>query len=352
MDLRVGLLGYGIGGAVFHAPLIAATPGLRLDAIVTGNPERSARARADHPDAEVVPDAGRLWDRGLDLVVVTTPNRTHVRLATAAVDAGIPVVVDKPLATTAADGRALVERARARGVPLTSFQNRRWDGDFRTVRQLAGSGQLGDVYRFESRFERWRPTPKAGWRESGGLDDGGGILNDLGSHLIDQAVELFGPVSTVYGEVDLRRPGVRVDDDAFVALTHASGTRSHLWMSAVAAQLGPRFRVLGSRAGYRKDGLDGQEAALRAGGSPADEGWGTEPPDTWGVLGTDDDHRRIPTLPGTYEEFYAGMRDALTGGAPLPVDPESSVHVLEIIETARRSAETGTPVRLRAVRAG
>ena len=349
MDLRVGLIGYGIGGAVFHAPLIAATPGLRLDAVVTASPERQAQARAAHPDAAVVPDTRALWARKPDLVVVTTPNRTHVELATEAVDAGIPVVVDKPLATTAADGRALVDRARRRGVPLTVFQNRRWDGDFRTVRQLASSGQLGDVYRFESRFERWRPTPKAGWRESGGVSEGGGILNDLGSHLIDQALELFGPVSTVYGEVDLRRPGVQVDDDAFVAMTHVSGTRSHLWMSAVAAQLGPRFRVLGSRAGYTKYGLDGQEAVLRGGGSPADEGWGTELPDTWGVLGTDDDHRRIPTLPGTYEEFYAGVRDALTGGAPLPVDPESSVHVLEIIEAARRSAETGAPVRLRVV---
>jgi predicted dehydrogenase len=349
MDLRVGLLGYGIGGAVFHAPLIEATPGLRLDAVVTGNPERQAQVRADHPSAAVVPEPGELWDRDLDLVVVATPNRTHVQLATEAVDAGIPVVVDKPLATAAADGRALVEHARLRGVPLTVFQNRRWDGDFRTVRRLAEDGELGEVYRFESRFERWRPTPKAGWRESGGAEEGGGILNDLGSHLIDQALQLFGPASTVYGEVDLRRPGVQVDDDAFVALTHASGTRSHLWMSAVTAQLGPRFRVLGSRAGYQKYGLDGQEAVLRAGGSPADEGWGTELPDTWGVLGTDADHRRIPTLPGTYEEFYAGVRDALVDGAPLPVDPESGVHVLEVIEAARRSAETGAPVRLRVV---
>jgi predicted dehydrogenase len=346
MDLRVGLLGYGIGGAVFHAPLIAATPGLRLDAVVTGNPERQAQARADHPSAAVVAAPGELWDRDLDLVVVATPNGTHVELATGAVDALIPVVVDKPLATSAADGRALVEHARERGVPLTVFQNRRWDGDFRTIRQLAASGQLGEVYRFESRFERWRPTPKEGWRESGGTADGGGILNDLGSHLIDQAVELFGAVSTVYGEVDVRRPGVRVDDDAFVALTHTSGTRSHLWMSAVAAQLGPRFRVLGSRAGYTRYGLDGQEAVLRAGGSPADEGWGTELPHTWGVLGTEEDHRRIPTLPGTYEEFYAGVRDALVDGAPLPVDPASSVHVLEVIEAARRSARTGEPVRL------
>jgi predicted dehydrogenase len=297
----------------------------------------------------VLTDVGALWDRKPDLVVVATPNRTHVPLATEAVDAGVPVVVDKPLATDAADGRALVEHARRCGVPLTVFQNRRWDGDFRTVARLVADGGLGDVYRFESRFERWRPTPKTGWRESGGTDEGGGILNDLGSHLIDQALELFGPVSTVYGEVDLRRPGVRVDDDAFVALTHENGTRSHLWMSAVAAQRGPRFRVLGGRAGYTKYGLDGQEAVLRAGGSPLDEDWGTEPPDTWGVLGTDDEHRRIPTLPGTYEDFYAGVRDALVGGAPLPVDPMSSVRVLEVIETARRSAETGAPVRLKAV---
>jgi predicted dehydrogenase len=178
--------------------------------------------------------------------VVAAPNRAHVPLARTAIDLGKAVVVDKPLALTAAEGRALVDAARARGVLLTVFQNRRWDGDLLTVRRLLTEGALGDVYRFESRFERWRPTPKPGWRESGAPEEGGGVLVDLGSHLVDQAASCSGPVSQVYAELDRRRPGVQVDDDAFVALTHASGVRSHLWMSAVAAQLGPRLRVLGA----------------------------------------------------------------------------------------------------------
>jgi predicted dehydrogenase len=345
MDLQVGLLGYGTGGAVFHAPLIASTPGLRLDSVVTRNPERRAAVHTDHPDATVLDDADQLWDR-VDLVVVATPDATHVPLATRAVDAGVPVVVDKPLALTAADGAALVEHARRREVLLTSFQNRRWDGDFRTVRHLVDEGALGDVHRFESRFERWRPTPKPGWRESGTAQESGGILADLGSHLVDQAVQLFGPVSTVYGEVDVRRGGAALDDDAFVALTHENGTRSHLWMSAVAGQLGPRFRVLGGRSAYTKYGLDPQEDALRAGRRPGTGDWGTEPPERWGLLGAGDDVHPVETLPGAYQEFYAGVRDALRGEAPPPVDPHDSVAVLRILEAARESARAGAAVDL------
>jgi scyllo-inositol 2-dehydrogenase (NADP+) len=332
--MRVGLVGYGVGGAVFHAPLIAATPGLELAAVVTGNPDRQAQVRADHPGAEVVPTVDAL--EGVDLVVVTTPNRTHVEVATAAVDAGIPVVVDKPLATTAADARALLRHAQHRGVPLTTYQNRRWDGDFRTLRQLLADGTLGEVYRFESRFERWRPTAKPGWRESGSADEGGGVLNDLGSHLVDQALVLFGPAASVYAELHVRREGAEVDDDAFVAITHAGGTRSHLWMSAVAGQLGPRFRVLGGRSSYVSSELDTQEAALRTGGTPA--------PNAPGLLGAGDDVRPHKTLPGAYGDFYAGVRDALRDGTPMPVDPADSVATLEVIEAARRSAVTGAPV--------
>ncbi|HEY0485512.1 MAG TPA: Gfo/Idh/MocA family oxidoreductase [Mycobacteriales bacterium] len=334
--MRVGLLGYGLGGAVFHAPLIAATPGLDLAAVVTSDPGRQAEVRAAHPDAEVVASADELWTRDLDLAVVATTNRTHVELARAAVDAGVPVVVDKPLATSAADGRALVAYARERGVPLTTYQNRRWDGDFLTLRRLVADGELGEVYRFESRFERWRPTAKPGWREHGGPAEGGGILLDLGSHLIDQALLLFGPAASVYAEVDARRPGVEVDDDVFLALTHAGGTRSHLWMSAVAGQLGPRFRVLGSRAAYVAPELDSQEAALRSGGAPA--------PNAPGLLGAGDDVRTVETVPGAYLAFYAGVRDALADGTPMPVDPADSVAVLEVVEAARRSARIGAPV--------
>jgi scyllo-inositol 2-dehydrogenase (NADP+) len=339
-DLGVALLGYGLAGAVFHAPLIASVPGMRLAVVVTSNPERAARATREHPGVVVLDAAERVWERAgeLDLVVVATPNRTHAPLALAAMDAGLPVVVDKPMAVDAAEGQALVDRARARGLLLTVFQNRRWDGDLLTVRRLLDEGALGRVWRFESRFERWRPTPKPGWRETGGPEDAGGMLNDLGSHVVDQALHLFGPASLVYGELDRRRPGMRVDDDVFVALTHTSGVRSHLWMSSVAAQLGPRLRVLGDRAAYVKHGLDGQEEALRAGRRPGGPGWGEEPPDRWGLLGTEEQARPVPTEPGAYQRFYEGLVTALRDQAPPPVEPADAVAALRVLDAARRSA--------------
>jgi len=344
--LRVGLLGYGIAGAVFHAPLIASTPGLRLDAVVTANPERQEQVRRDHPDAAVVADADQLWARELDLVVVATPNRTHVPLARAALAAGRAVVVDKPLAATAAEGRELAAEASGRGLLLTVFQNRRWDADLRTARRLLTEGALGEVTRFESRYERWRPTPKVGWRERGGAEEAGGILYDLGSHLVDQALYLFGPATSVYGELDRRRPGVEVDDDAFVALTHASGVRSHLWMSALTPQLGPRLRILGDRAGYTKFGMDVQEEALRAGRRPTDDGWGAEPPEQWGRIGVDGDLTTVPSEHGAYQNFYAGVAAALRDGTPPPVDPLDAVAALAVIEAARQSAQEGRVIEL------
>lgn len=334
--VRVALIGYGLGGASFHAPLIAATPELRLAAIVTSAPERVALARARHPQAEVLADPDALWARAssVDLVVISTPNRSHAPLARAALAAGLAVVVDKPLAVTAAEGQGVVDAAAAAGRPLSVFQNRRWDGDFLTLRRLLAEGALGEVHRFESRFERWRPQPRAGWREQGDPAEGGGILYDLGSHLIDQACVLFGPVVSVYAEVNRRRPGVQVDDDAFVALTHASGVRSHLWMSALAAEHDLRMRVLGNRAAYLKHGMDVQEDALRAGRAADEPGWGEEPPERWGRVGAAQDWAPVRTEPGRYPEFYARMAAAVRGEGPVPVRPEDAVETLRLIETA------------------
>jgi predicted dehydrogenase len=345
--LRVGLIGYGLAGKVFHAPLITVTEGLRLDTIVTANPERQRQALADYPGVQVVDAADYLWTRAseLDLVVVATPNRTHVPLAKSALEAGLPVVVDKPFAPTVAEGRLVLEEARRRRLLLTVFQNRRWDGDFLTLRRLLDRAAVGQPHRFESRFERWRPTPKGGWRERGAPEEAGGILYDLGSHLIDQALCLFGPVATVCAEVDRRRPGVEVDDDVFLALAHISGVRSHLWMSAIAAQYGPRMRLLGGSAAYTKFGLDVQEEALRRGERPDRPGWGKESPEHWGMLGTPDDVLPVPTEPGAYQRFYAGVATALREGGPPPVDPADSIAALEIIEAAQRSAVEGGIVK-------
>ena len=343
--LRVGLIGYGLAGRVFHAPLIAASPDLTLAAVVTRDPSRRAALATAHPTAEILDDPEQLWSRSIDLVVVATPNRSHAPLAVAALSAGLPVVVDKPFAPTTTAARAIIDEARARNLLLTVFQNRRWDGDFLTVQHLITTGALGTVRRFESRFERWQPVPKPGWRELGDPDDAGGLLFDLGAHTIDQALQLFGPVHTVYAELDRRRPGVAIDDDAFVALHHASGVRSHLWMSKVAAQRGPRFRVLGDRAAFTKHGLDGQEPALAAGTVPTSPDWGEEPADRWGLLG-DDAPQPIRTLPGAYPQFYSRVAHALRTNTPPPVAPADALAALTIIEAARRSAETGTVIAL------
>ncbi|WP_367322828.1 Gfo/Idh/MocA family oxidoreductase [Streptomyces sp. HUAS ZL42] len=358
--LRVGLVGYGLAGSVFHAPLIADTEDLALDTVVTSNPERQKQARADHPDVRVAATADELLDRAadLDLVVVASPNRTHVPLATAALEAGLPVVVDKPIAGTAAEARELAALADERGLLLSVFQNRRWDNDFLTLRKLLAEGALGDVWRFESRFERWRPQPKGGWRESGDPAEIGGLLYDLGSHVVDQALVLFGPVTRVYAESVIRRPGAQTDDDTFIALTHESGVRSHLYVSATTAQLGPRFRVLGSQAGYVKYGLDPQEPALRDGARPAaTAGWGTEPEELWGRVGAGGPPsggespltgggRREPTLPGDYPAYYAAVAKALLHDGPNPVTALEAAAALDVLEAARRSAHDGVVVNL------
>jgi predicted dehydrogenase len=347
--IRVALLGYGLAGAVFHAPLIASVEGLELAAIVTRDEERRTRARRDYPSAALLGAPEEVWERAgdLDLAVVAATNRAHVPLARSSIEAGLAVVVDKPLAASAGEGRSLVRDAHERGVMLTVFQNRRWDGDFLTIRGLLEEGALGEVARFENRFERWRPMLSGGWRESGDPQDAGGLLNDLGSHLVDQALYLFGPAAQVYAELDNRRAGAQTDDDSFVALLHESGVRSHLWMSAVAAQLGPRFRVLGSRAAYVKFGIDVQEELLHAGRRPDDPSWGREPEDRWGSLGAGDELRRIPTVPGAYQRFYEGVVLALREDAPPPVDPGGVVAGLEVLDAARKSARERRVVELR-----
>ena len=339
-DIRVALIGYGLAGACFHAPTIAVTAGLKLVTIVTSNPERRERARREHPSAHVVDCADPIFERasGHDLVVIATPNRTHALLATAALEAGQAVVVDKPFAPTAEEARRVIAEARRRGLFVSVYHQRRWDSETLTVRRLMTEGVLGDILRFESRLERWRPVPTGGWRERAERDDAGGLLYDLGSHLVDQALHLFGPVKSVYAELDRRRPGVAVDDDVFLALTHVSGVRSHLWASALAANRGPRLRVLGSRAAYVKVEIDGQEAALVAGDRPSRPDWGVEAMARWGRLEVNGEARPVPSEPGAYQRYYAAVVASLRGGAAPPVDPGDAVSGLEIIAAAQRSA--------------
>ena len=340
-DVRVALIGYGLGGASFHAPLIASTPGMRLATIVTRNPERRAQAAGEHPKASIVDSVQAIWDRTQDhdVVVVTTSNDSHAPLAMDALAAGLPVVVDKPFAVTASQAREVIAEARRRNLLLTVYHNRRWDSELLTVKRLLAEQAFGDVLRFESRLERWRPQPKGGWRERGDPELAGGLLYDLGTHLIDQALHLFGPVTDVYAELDRRRPGMQVDDDVFLALTHASGVRSHLSTTALSAQPLARMRVLGSRSAYVKVQSDVQEAALRSGGRPDQPGWGEEPREHWGLLGVGDAAVPVRSEPGAYQQFYAGVVASLRDGALPPVDPQDAVTGLEIIEACLTSQQ-------------
>ena len=352
--LRVGIIGYGLAGVVFHAPLVASTPGMVVAALVTGNPERQARARSDYPAAAIYATAEAMFAEAplLDLVVVATPNSTHVPLGLAALEAGLPVVIDKPFAPSVSDAERLLAAAQRAGKFLSIFQNRRWDNDFLTIRQLISADLLGRIIRLESRFERFRPEVDAdAWRERPEPDEAGGLLFDLGAHLIDQAMVLFGPPVSVYAEVDARRAGAVVDDDTFIALRFTGGQVAHLWASVMPRHGGPRFRVVGVRGVYEKRGLDPQEEALRTGARPGDEGWGQEPHERWGHLATEVRglaiDSRVETLPGSYEAYYAGVRDALVSGGRAPVDPMESLAALRVIEAARESGRTGTTIRLR-----
>jgi predicted dehydrogenase len=344
-QLRVALLGYGMAGQVFHAPLIAAEPSLRLVTIVTSDPAREARARTDHPLAVVVPHADAVWQAAdeHDLVVVATANVAHRPQAEAALRHGLHVVVDKPLAPDADAAAALVDLAAHVGRQLHVFQNRRWDSDVRTVRALLEDGRLGRVHRFESRFERWRPEPSRAWRESADPAQGGGLLLDLGSHLVDQALMLLGPAASVYAEAGRLRDPDGAEDDVFVAIRHTHGAVSHLWASAMSAHQGPRMRVLGSQGAYVVSHLDSQEQRLQAGDRPG-PGWGLEPENHWGRLCPSGEV--VPTLPGAWPEFYRAVSACLRGQGLPPVEPASVLATMRVLDAARASASSGQVMRL------
>ncbi|POH72081.1 Gfo/Idh/MocA family protein [Arthrobacter glacialis] len=334
--IRTALLGFGHAGSIFHAPAIASLPDFALDVIVTSNPQRQAQARAAYPQARVIDRA--VWAASqldVDLVVVGTPPATHGGLTRDALEAGCAVVVDKPFTVTSAEGEELIALARERGLLLTTYQNRRWDAEILTVKKLMEQGRLGHVRRFESRLERWQPVITKEWKAKATVASGGGILFDLGTHLIDQALQLFGPATRVYGELAARRPQELADDDAFVALEHVGGVISHLWMNLNAPQLGPRLRVVGSEASYTKQTADIQESQLMAGLAPGDPRYGVDPQENWGLLGRDGTLELVPTERASFGRFYELLAEAILRGGPVPVNPADSVAALRIIEKIR-----------------
>lgn len=333
-QIRTAIIGFGTSGRVFHAPLVGAADEYSLDAIVTADPERRAVAVTHYPGARIVATVSELLEdpENFDLVIVASPPSTHFALSRQLIAHGINVVVDKPFVPTSEEGEALIAQAADAGIKLSVFQNRRWDGDFLTLKQLLDENCLGHVRRFESRFEWWKPHESKTWKAEANIQQGGGILFDLGTHLIDQAIQLFGPVTDVHSELSSSRSDRGAEDDAFVSLLHRSGLRTHLWMNGVAPKSGPRFHVLGSECGYTKWGLDPQESALKSGRTPRDKDYGLDPRSAWGTLGLDSDPTPVPTLPGNYPEFYRSLARSLREGGPLPVDPADSVAVLRVIE--------------------
>ncbi len=350
--LSVLLVGYGLGGRVFHGPLVSTTPGLSLDGIVTSDPDRQVRARTLYPNARIHATAEQSWHGDYDVAIISTANVTHVPYTVAALQAGMHVVLDKPAAPTAAAAQALSDLAEAKDLLLIPFQNRRWDSDFLTVLASAGSGDLGKIHRFESRIERMRVALKGGWRESTDPQDMGGVLFDLGAHSVDQALLLMGPVESVAASVrSVRVPG-ETDDDATLLLTHTSGAISLVIVSLIAAMPDPRFVVLGTRGGLRVAASDTQEEALVAGLVPDPETeWGREPAGSEALLLEYDDtntatRTSVPLQPGNWPYFYAAVARAGRGEGPPPVLAHDAVANLRVLDAARESAATGSRVIL------
>lgn len=336
--IRVGLAGFGLSGRAFHAPFIAANSRLRLTHVVQPHGDDAAGL---YPGTTVVRDFDELLDdgAGVELVVIATPNATHAPFARRALEAGKHIVVDKPFAVSVDEARVVIDTAGRAGRVVAPYHNRRWDGDFLTLTSLLARGWLGTIEAFESRFDRWRPEIRAGkWKEE--PSPGSGLLFDLGPHLIDQALVLFGKPLSVSAFVAADRPGSLVDDRFDVQLEYPRHT-SKLGAGLMVREAGPRFRVAGTLGHYVKQGVDPQEAALRAGGRPSGPDWGVEPPADWGALVATIDGLRVEgvvrTIPGHYGWFYDNVCDAIAGRAPLAVTPEDAIQTLGILELSLES---------------
>jgi scyllo-inositol 2-dehydrogenase (NADP+) len=334
--IRTGLIGFGLGGTAFHAPLVTAVEGFELVAVATRKAEAVA---VSYPNAAVTTPEALIADPDIALVIVSTPNDTHFPLARAALLAGKHVVIDKPFANSVEEARQLIDLAAERGRLVIPFHNRRWDSDFLTVRKLLGSGRLGEVLLFEAHWDRFRPELAQPWKES--LAAGSGQLPDLGPHMIDQTLLLFGAPDAVSADLAAQRIEGEVDD--YFALTlHYGERRVILSSSRLVASPRPRFGIHGRKGSFVKFGLDPQEMAVRAGGKVTDPVHGIEDPSIRGVLTLGDGTREtIVSERGDYRCFYAGAVQAIANGEPTPVCPEDALAGLKLIELARRSAAEG-----------
>ena len=356
MGIRTGVIGFGLAGRVFHAPFVHAARGLDLAAVVQRSGDEAAQA---FPGAAIFRSAEELFRSDVELIVVGTPNSTHVPLARAALLAGKHVVIDKPFTPTTAEAEQLEALAEQQGVLLAPFHNRRFDGDFLTVRKLLDSGEIGRPVSFVSRFDRFRPSPKANtWKETEGAENG--LLMDLGPHLVDQALVLFGRPESITADVRTDRDGTSIED-AFDITLHCNhegrNVRVDLGSSMIAAEPQPRFLLNGTGGSYRKTGVDPQEPAILAGATVPTQGdvaddWFTEDRAAWGTLTTPRNaatptqlnRETIPTERGDYRRFYEGIAQAIASGAAPPTTPRDAIRVARLLEMARESSRAGRTV--------
>ena len=342
-NLRIGILSYGMSGKVFHAPLLHVNPGYTISKIM----QRSASdALERYPYLRIVKTADEIiQDPDIDIVLVNTPDHTHYDFTRAALEAGKHVVVEKPFVLEINQGTELIELAEKMGRVLTVFQNRRWEGDFLTIRKIIDQGLLGRLVEYEAHFDRYRNFIRDSWKEK--PENNTGTLYNLGSHLIDQALVLFGIPDAVYADIRKQRTGALVDDLFDLNLLYP-GIKVTLKCSYLVREPGPRFMLHGTEGSYVKHGADPQEEALTRGRYPDEPGWGTESEEKWGILNTTLNglhyYGRIETLPGCYQNFYYELYDTLVNGAPLTVKPEESLAGIRIIRAAYESSGKGCAV--------
>jgi scyllo-inositol 2-dehydrogenase (NADP+) len=343
--IDAAVVGFGLGGRAFHAPIIHAVPGLRLAAIVQ---RRGNEAQEIYPDAKLVRGLDELLAmKSISLVAISTPNETHFPFAKKCLEAGRHVVVDKPFTTTLAEARELVETARRNNRVLTVYQERRCDGDFRTVQELVASGTLGKIVRFETAFDRCRPQVREdSWKEE--PKPGSGVFFDLAPHLIDQTLQLFGPPESLLADIRIERENSRTSDAFDLTFYYRDALRAILAQSMLAPDPRPHYRLQGTRGVYVKHALDPQEALLRAGKPVGGDDWGVEPQNNWGTMtlwsGGELTHQKVPTLRGDYRDFYAQVRDAILGNARPPVTTDQALQLMYTLELCEESSRKRMPL--------
>ena len=343
--IDAAVVGFGLGGRAFQAPIIHTVPGLRLAAIVQ---RHGNEAQETYPDAKIVRSLDELLAvKSISLIAISTPNETHFPFAKKCLEEGRHVVVDKPFTTTQAEARELVEIARRNDRVLTVYQERRCDGDFRTVQELVASGTLGKIVRFETAFDRCRPQVREdSWKEEPKL--GSGVFFDLAPHLIDQTLQLFGPPESLLADIRIERENSRTADAFDLTFYYQDALRAILAQSMLAPDPRPHYRLQGTRGVYVKHALDPQEALLRAGHPAGGDDWGVEPEKDFGTmtLWTDGEltQQKVPTLRGDYRDFYAQIRDAILGKAKPPVTTDQALQLMYTLELCEESSRKRMPL--------